>query len=195
MRNDQKCVQYAQPQGFESRTAPGHSQIPQLCGELVVAWMSRRSVVNKNLSYKSFSRSMHERKLRRRHHENQQSSYYSDRRSGSLASFGSWLLIFEKGNHVAFVIRRSVVNRLERLLSTSCRRFLEISIYHRGRQAIRIQYQSSERRKREWQHALSCRNRLNLPAYSRLVFQTNWMGPYASPGIREDREQGRIPAD
>ena len=43
----------------------------QLCGELVVAWMGHRSVVNKNLSYKSFSRSMHERKLRRRHHENQ----------------------------------------------------------------------------------------------------------------------------
>jgi hypothetical protein len=71
MRNDQKCVQHAQPQGFESRTAPWPFSNPsQLCGELVVAWMCHRSVVNKNLSYKSFSRSMHERKLRRRHNEN-----------------------------------------------------------------------------------------------------------------------------
>src|SRR5205807_6113740 len=97
--------------------------------------------------------------------------------------------LVEKGNNVAFVRRRV---RFKGLLPTSRGRYLEVQIYHRRRQAVRIQYQSSERRKRKRQHALSGRDRFHFPAYSRLVFETQRLGPHAPTGIREGWEQGRI---
>src|SRR5712692_7563826 len=79
-----------------------------------------------------------QRKLGRRHNENQQSGYDSARHLSSLACFGSWLFLLEKGNNVnnvAFVVRRGV-NRFKRLLSPSRGRYVAVQIYNRRRQAI-----------------------------------------------------------
>jgi hypothetical protein len=47
---------------------------------------------------------------------------------------------------------------------------------------------NEEKEKR--QYSVPGRDCFNFSAYSRLVFETQRVGPDASPGIREDREQG-----
>src|SRR5260370_40113422 len=79
-----------------------------------------------------------QRKLGRRHNENQQSVYDFARHLSSLACFGSWLFLLEKGNNVnngAFVVRRRV-NWCKRLLPPSRGRYVAVQIYNRRRQAI-----------------------------------------------------------
>src|SRR5258705_4296962 len=80
--------------------------------------------------------------------ENLPNCYQPANHIGSVAGHDSGLLLFEKGVHVAFVVRWRII-RFKGLLPTADRQYLEIQIHDGGRQAIRIYDQSSERRERK----------------------------------------------